>query len=178
MEFPPEDWPVFPANDFELAVPRDPGALGIEVMAQARVNGRIVDHFRVAVGGANILRVNFSTRDIFLSDRIAATPLQYEVWPRDVTIRRNMASSAWIDANTLLASNDLAVMTGEEAAGSGAISDNAVLIAVLGAAKDKTKFTASVRWAIVVGSDRNLELVLQTLPAAATVLDGKPSLRG
>jgi len=178
MEFPPEDWPMFPAADFELAVPRDPGALGIEVMAQARVNGRIVDHFRVAVGGANILRVNFTSRDIFLSERIPATPLQYEVWPRDVKLRRNMSSSDWVDVNTLLASNDLAVVTGEEAAGSGALGDNEALVALLNSAKDKTKVTASLRWAITVGSDHNLELVLQALPAAASVLDGKPSLRG
>ena len=104
MEFPPEDWPAFPAADYELAVPRDPGALGVEVMAQARVNGRIVDHFRVAVGGASILRVNFTTRDIYLSERIPVTPLQFEVWPRDVKLRRNMATSEWMDVNTLVAS--------------------------------------------------------------------------
>ena len=39
MEFPPTDWEVFPVEDFELAVPRDPGMLGMEIMAQARGNG-------------------------------------------------------------------------------------------------------------------------------------------
>ena len=70
------------------------------------------------------------------------------------------------------------MVTGEEAAGSDAIGDNDALIALLNGAKDKAKVTASLRWAITVGSDHNLELVLQALPAAATVLDGKPSLRG
>jgi len=38
MEFPPEDWPVFPANDFKLAVPRDPGALGMASLDWIDVN--------------------------------------------------------------------------------------------------------------------------------------------
>jgi len=178
MEYPPEEWPIFQAADFELAVPRDPGALGVEVMAQARINGRIVDHFRVAVGGANILRVNFTTRDIFLSERLPSTPLQYEVWPRDVVLRRNMASSDWLDVNTLLASRDIAVMTAEEAGGSTAADSNDALVAALNAAKDKAGHTASIRWAVAVGSDGNLQLVLQSLPASAAVLTGKPALRG
>jgi len=178
MEFPPEDWPIFPAADFELAVPRDPGALGLEVMAQARINGRIVDHFRVTVGGSNILRVNFTTRSIFMSERIPTTPLQYEVWPRDIELRRNMASSEWLDVATLLASNDIAVMTGDEPAGSDAVASNEGLLGLINGAKDKTNYSASIRWAVVVGSDGNLELNLQTLPAAAAVLVGKPVLRG
>ena len=178
MEFPPEDWPIFPTADFDLAVPRDPGVLGLEVMAQARVNGRIVDHFRIAVGGSAVLRVNFTSRSIFLSERIPDTPLQYEVWPRDVVLRRNMASSEWLDVATLLASNDVAVMTSEEAGGSNAVSTNDGLLAILSGAKDKTNYTASIRWAVVVGSDGHLELALQTLPAAAAVLVGKPVLRG
>ena len=178
MEFPPEDWPIFPVADFELAVPRDPGALGLEVMAQARINGRIVDHFRVAVGGSDILRVNFTSRSVFMSERIQETPLQYEVWPRDVALRRNMASSEWLDVATLLASNDIAVMTGQEAAGSAAVETNEALLAVLSAAKDKTNYSASIRWAVVAGNDGRLELVLQSLPAAAAVLTGKPIMRG
>ena len=80
MEFPPGDWPCLNTEDFELAVPRNPGRLGIEVMAQARVNGRIIDNFRVALGES-----------------------------RDIHIRRNMSSSEWLDVATLLASRDVSV---------------------------------------------------------------------
>ena len=66
MEYLPTDWQCLNNEDFELAVTRNPGVLGVEVMTQARVNGRIIDHFRVALGGSEILRVRFSTRDIFL----------------------------------------------------------------------------------------------------------------
>ena len=93
MDFLPSEWICLPAEDFELAVPRNPGTLGLEVMAQVR----IVEHVRTAIGGSKILRVNFNTRDIFLTATLRATPLQLEMWPRDINLRRNMASSEWID---------------------------------------------------------------------------------
>ena len=41
MEF-PGDWTVLGEADFEIAAARDPGALGMDVMAQVRDNGRVV----------------------------------------------------------------------------------------------------------------------------------------
>ena len=130
MEFSPGEWTCLPAEDFELAVPRNPGTLGLEVMAQVRINGRVVDHVRTALGGSEILRVNFNTRDIFLAANLPATPLQLEMWPRDISVRRNMASSEWIDVNALIASNTILVTAGE-AAGSAAPPNNADLVAAL-----------------------------------------------
>ena len=54
MEFPPTEWEVFP-EDFELAVPYDPGKLGAEIMTQARGNGKIQDHLRVMLGGSDLV---------------------------------------------------------------------------------------------------------------------------
>ena len=173
MEFSPGEWTCLPAEDFELAVPRNPGTLGLEVMAQVRINGRVVDHVRTALGGSEILRVNFNTRDIFLAANLPATPLQLEMWPRDISVRRNMASSEWIDVNALIASNTILVTAGE-AAGSAAPPNNADLVAVL----NEGGHTASIRWAVGVGDGGTLELLLQSLPAAAAVLSGKPALRG
>ena len=53
MEYPGSktDWNVFPLPEFDHAEVRDPGNIGMELMVQARDNGRLVDHFRVAVGG-------------------------------------------------------------------------------------------------------------------------------
>ena len=55
MEYPLTNWEVVPKEDFELAVPRDPGSLGVELMAQVRGNGWIKDHARLVVGGSLIL---------------------------------------------------------------------------------------------------------------------------
>ena len=58
MDFPPEEWVVFSLEEFTLAQPRNPGALGAEVMAQVRANGRITDHWRVALGGSEVLEAH------------------------------------------------------------------------------------------------------------------------
>ena len=57
MEFPPAHWAVFPAEDFETACPRLPGTLGVELMAQVRPNGRVMDHWRLAIGGSSNLTI-------------------------------------------------------------------------------------------------------------------------
>ena len=179
MEFPPDEWLCFPIEDYEAAVPRNPGTLGIEVMAQVRNDGRVVDHFRAALGGSETVKVRFTTKAVFLSERLPSTALIYEVWPRDITIRRNMATSEWLDLNTLLASNDVLVdVPAEEAGGSADPVTNDGLNALLNGAKDKPTHTASIRWAVGVGGDGHLELILQAFPASATVLSGKPAFRG
>ena len=43
MEFPTEDWDIFEAAEFETAATRMPSELCIEIMAQVRPNGRIMD---------------------------------------------------------------------------------------------------------------------------------------
>jgi hypothetical protein len=57
MNFPPEE-EVFGAEQFETAAPREAGELGLELMAQVRPNGRILDHFRVTLGGSKIIDVS------------------------------------------------------------------------------------------------------------------------
>ena len=57
MDFPPE-WVVLPAEDFTTAAPHNSGICGMELLAQIRPNGRILDHFRVSLDGSKILEVN------------------------------------------------------------------------------------------------------------------------
>ena len=176
MEYPPEDWPCLNSEDFELAVTRNPGVLGVEVMTQARVNGRIIDHFRVALGGSEILRVRFSTRDIFLVENTPAVQLRHEVWPRDIRIRRNMTTSEWLDVATLLASNDVSVIPDGPADAEIPAGNEALLAAMDG--QPKAQVSASIRWAVCAGIDGRMELALQSFPASAATLSGKPAFRG
>ena len=64
MEFPPASWDVFPAADFETTGPRDPGELGVELMVQARANGRLLDHFRITVGGTSLITTKFNLASV------------------------------------------------------------------------------------------------------------------
>jgi hypothetical protein len=50
MEF-PSDRAVFHTDMFGTAAPRSHGETIMELMMQARPNGRLLDHFRVATGG-------------------------------------------------------------------------------------------------------------------------------
>ena len=64
MEFPPE-WLIFTNNDFDIAAPRDPGRCGVELRAQVRPNGQIMDHFQLAVGGTQLLENSFVTGELY-----------------------------------------------------------------------------------------------------------------
>jgi hypothetical protein len=55
---------------------------------------------------------------------------------------------------------------------------NGDFIAILEAAADKSKVSASIRWAIAAAQDGSLILELQCLPAAAATLNSIPILKG
>jgi len=172
MEFPPEEWTILEAGDFETAVPRDPGILGVELMAQVRPSGRIVDHFRLVLGGSDILEYQFSAKELYIYQETPDIQLSFAVWPADIKIRRNMMTSCWIDAGELLQANDIV-----GAGGTGAdLTDN--LKEFLAAQKDRHVSGAALRWAVGVGPDKRLELSLQALPGSAAVISSKPTLRG
>ena len=91
MEFPPQ-WVIVEAEDFNLAAPRDPGDLGMELLAQVRTNGRVMDHFRVALGGNTIIKVNFPAKDIYPNQAVPNLQIKWDIWGRDIIIRRNMVT--------------------------------------------------------------------------------------
>ena len=57
-------------------------------------------------------------------------------------------------------------------------SGNKELIAFLNGLAGKRNYGASIRWAVCVGVDKKMELVLQGLSATAAYVSGKPTLRG
>ena len=173
MEFPPTTWFIFDAGEFETARPRAAAELGIEVMAQVRPNGRVMDHWRVSTGGTALLKAAIDMA--FIIPATAALPrcsLAYEMWPADIGIRRNMTTSAWIDVTTLLAANEVTAMdeTGQPV-------DCATIIEKLQALPARSVITASLRWAVCISEDGQLEVQLQCLPGAANILTAKPLLK-
>ena len=180
MEFPPV-WVIVEADDFTLAAPRDPGDMGMELLAQVRANGRIMDHFRVALGGNTIIKVNFPAKDIYANQAVPNIQIKWDVWGRDIIIRRNMATSEWEDLTGRLAANEAfahnifhGAIPGEDEPG----DQNAELLDFLLNLPERGKCGAAVRWAVGIGPDGNMELILQGLPASAATLLGKPTFRG
>jgi hypothetical protein len=169
MEFPPE-WLVVEADQFATAQPRSAGRLGMELLVQARPNGRMLDHFRVSLGGSRILDVNFKMASLLASPRAKTWTAKIQLWPRDIEIRRNMTSSAWQDLALLVASKECSVKS-LEAETEVEIPHDEVL-AVLGEAG------AAIRYSVGIGGDQKMVLFLQGMPASADQLMGKPAFRG
>ena len=160
-------------EDFELAAPRDPGDVGVEAMAQARVNGRVLDHFRLVLGGAQLLEATVAVGDIF---PIAAMPrwnVAFSSWPRDVAIRRNMASSAWQDVRDLVAANEVKLLNDE-----GVNVAGNELLDLLDSVADKTLNSASIRWWIGAREDGHMQLQLQAAPSPVSGYISKPAWKG
>jgi hypothetical protein len=165
MDFPP-NYVFMEADRFATAEPREPGALGAEVLAQVRSTGRIADHFRVTLGGSRIIDVSAP-----LAAMIQGIPstwqFRFQVWPRDIEIRRNMVSTAWLNVHAQLAAKEAGVM---DQAGA-QIPHEAVL-------EEIQEKRAAFRFIVVISDSSNLELMLQALPASKETLTGKPAFRG
>ena len=168
MEFPP-DWEVLPMADFTTASPRNAGDYGMELLAQVRPNGRILDHYRITLGGSKILDVNCQLSALLLAPATSRISFKYSVWPRDVEIRRNMTTAKWADIYELLATRAASVLAEDGST----IPHEALLEDLVSAGR-----SAAVRFAVVVGEDSRMQLQLQALPGSANLLSGKPVLRG
>lgn len=172
MEFPPQ-WNAFPLEDFDTAAARTQGAAGMELMAQMRPNGRLLDHVRVATGGSEILEVEVPLGKLIPSPNMNGLKARYQFWARDTAIRRNMTTSVWKDVYALIHSHEIQV---EEETGGPVSSED--VIRELDSLPTAVGKTAVVRHAIVIGEDQRMQLELQSLPTSLAHVSGKPFFRG
>jgi hypothetical protein len=163
----PHVWDILAAADFSTAQPRAQGELVAEVLAQVRPNGRVLDHYRVTLGGNKILEVKASMVAMALAPTSSTWIFRHQVWLKDVIIRRNMTSTAWVNAHKLIQEKAAWVETVDGQP----VPEEEVLEALPGK-------SAAIRFAVNIAGDQNLELNLQSLPAAAETLMGKPAFRG
>jgi len=171
MEFPGR-WDIFLMEEFNTAFPRSPGELGMEVMVQARSNGRLIDHFRVTLNGSSMLKVEVPLNAIFCTADLPPWSLRWDIWPRDVTLRRNMCTSAWVDAYTAILANEIEVVDKK-----GEIPKEKVE-SFFKQGKDKLVLHAAFRWAVGISEDLKMALSLQCLPASVSQLEGNPIFKG
>jgi hypothetical protein len=172
MEF-PGDLDFFDNEDFDSAVPRSTGEAVMELMAQIRPNGRVMDHFRIAVGGSSLLEVDKPLSALIPAASLDRYKFKFQFWARDVAIRRNMTTSKWLDVTSIIEANmaSLSTATGDEVA-------QDVVLEELEAIEDSQIKDAAIRYAVVIGPDQRMALEVQSLPASANTLNGKPSFVG
>jgi hypothetical protein len=171
MEF-PADWTVLPKDSYDLAVPRIEGLLTMELHAELRPSGRILDSFRVSVGGSKLLTVEALLFDIIPLDSFKGWFIKADFRPEDIVIRRNLTTSAWIDGPALIMRRE-APLFDDSGAGIPA-AEFLRYLADLEDAPDSFAF----RWATTAGEDGRMKLQLQSLPGSAVYITGKPLLKG
>jgi hypothetical protein len=170
MEFPSDTWICFPAEGFDLAGSRSAAHLSAEIMAQVRPNGRIMDHWRIALGGTAILETKVDlVKLIPAAINLPKRKLQLQYWPRDIAIRRNMVTSAWMDVTEMISANDATLLDIEDS-----LVDSKEVLEGLLSLPDRATSSAALRWAVVIAEDDKLELQLQHLPLAGSCLAAKP----
>jgi hypothetical protein len=113
MDF-PHDWAVLAAEEFETAVPRVNGDVTMEVLAQLRPSGRILDNFRVALAGSKALDFDADLFSLIPAAIFKGWRVKGQCWARDVAIRANVFSSGWIDLAATIAMRELASLMPRE----------------------------------------------------------------
>jgi len=172
MEFPPEVFEVYSNAEFETAAARLPGPATMELLVQARDNGRCMDHFRIALGGSSLLEASVPLNRVFNAPSLKDYKLRFQFWARDIRIRRNMSTSTWSDAYAALASRDLEVTKNKEEV------EAETILEELNKMADPASRGGAFRYAVVVGPDQRLYLELVGLPCSAAGLAGKPAFVG
>ncbi len=175
MEFPPNAWDVFPAEQLDTAAPRDPGELGMELLVQMRDNGRIQDHFRIALGGTKLLKALLPMRDIFVvPEDFPDWVIEYGKWPADLIFSRSRTTTVWVDINAMIEARDVIIrdMDGTK------IKDEDVLEALTKTTHISSRPGCSARWVVGIGDADKMVLTVQVLPASAAVLNGRPVTKG
>jgi hypothetical protein len=82
----------------------------MELLAQLRPSGRILDHFQIALDGSAILSQELDLGQLIPSSIFKGHKLAFQFWPRDIQIRRNMLTSAWLDVPSLVCANEAQVL--------------------------------------------------------------------
>jgi hypothetical protein len=167
MDF-PMDWVINNAEDYTTAGPGYQGEVTVELLAQLRNTGRILDGFRFTLDGASPLEVIIDVRNIIPADHYSGWKLVQQFWARDIVIRRNMTTSAWTSITDSISSRDCDV-TDESGAG---VTAGQFMRSITELPGDGLT-NGSTRWAVVIGEDDFLKLQWQALPLPASVLNGK-----
>jgi hypothetical protein len=173
MEYPPETYDVSEANQFETARARLAGDAVMEVMLQMRPSGRCLDHYRIALDGT-VLETQVVATSVFRAHVLAKYRLTFQAWPRDLKVRRNMKTTAWVDSFLAISANNIQVSTDDK----GDAVPPEEIKSVFAFIKEMSMKSASTRYAVVAGPDGRMWLGHQALPGTAEALTSKPTFAG
>jgi hypothetical protein len=172
MEF-PTNWVVFSLPDYDTEVPAVTGDFTVELFAQLWNTGRILYGFRFVLDGAKALEAYVDLDKVIPVPELKGLQAFYQCWPRDIKIRRNMLTSAWVSITDGISGNDVDVL--DEGGAGGAAG---TVLRILERLPGTGPTNASTRWAVTVGADNFLKLQLQGLPLVASALNNRSTFKG
>jgi hypothetical protein len=154
-------------------LPNVVGDYTLEVFAQLRNTGRILDNFRCVLGGSKHLEINASLMDMIPNECFRGWRYRTQKSPGEVVIRKNMFSPAWVETPTTLLFNEASVYNA-----AGQMVSNDVFMGMLEDLPESGPETVATRHCVVIGADRKPALQFQCLPTSAVVLSGKAAFKG
>ncbi len=116
------------------------------VFAQVRDNGRILDVFKIVLGGTDCLKAQFSLSKIFSDPVLASYTISLQRWPRDLDLRKGLLSRPWRDIAMLVSARDASVLDSE-----GAGIPASEFLKLIEQAEEGPA-SAAASWAVVLGS--------------------------
>jgi hypothetical protein len=81
----------------------------MELLVQVRHTGRMLSNFRIRLGGEARIKVDVDLGAMVPRDTFNGWRFRTQYWSRDIKIRTNMTTSAWIDLADTIAAKDGAV---------------------------------------------------------------------
>jgi hypothetical protein len=107
------------------------------------------------------------------ADVLRGYQLQYQYWPRNISIRCNLTTSGWNDVSELIASNNASILDP-----TGAGIPGGEFQRILDELPDEGPEACAIRWAVVAGEDSLLKLQIHFLPSDTATLNGRPLTKG
>ncbi len=147
MDF-PATWVVLQLDQFDTALPDVEGEVTVELLAHLRSSGRALDHFRFSLNGSTPLEATVGLENIIPVPEFAGWHVTHQIWARDIPLRRNMSTSAWVSITNTVARNDCDV-TAPDGAGIPPAEFTRRVVSL----PSSGPVNASTRWAVVIGED-------------------------
>ncbi len=157
-------------NEYATTRVQGSSAIAVELHATVRSSGRVMDGFQFCVGG-DVFNVEARLDSFIPSPTFKDWVVRFQQRPSNILIRPNLATSVLQRLGALVAMREADIF---DQSGAGVSVGN--FLRILTELEDEPD-AASFRWAVVINDDLGIGLRLQTLPAAATVLCGKPAMR-
>ena len=170
---PDVEFKTLPEDQFHAYRPEAQTGLTAELLVKVDGQGRLSDHFRVALASAGPVKGDFRGEELYPCANFHGYTFTVEEDAANIKLKQNCFTSKWADLEDWVASGRLKAGSADKA------DAGAEFRAACKAAKESGQPAAgAVRWMAQAHPVYGFWLVLQGLPATARALRADPRLAG